>query len=71
MISGLSVEDGEVWADEVDLIDNEEIIDDLMSIIEVLFDIFIECSECENDITRQLMYGVLCRRLVNEIEGSL
>jgi hypothetical protein len=71
MINGLNVEDGEVWAEEVDLIDNEEIIDDLMSIIEVLFGAFIECSECENDMTRQLMYGVLCRRLVNEIEGSL
>ena len=71
MINGLSVEDGEVWIEEVDLIDNEEIIDDLMSIIEIMFDIFIECSECENDMTRQLMYGALCRRLVNEIEGSL
>ena len=68
MISGLSVCDGEVWADEAELIDNEEIIDDLTSIIEVMF---IECSECDNDMTRQLMYGVLCRRLVNEIEGSL
>ena len=70
MISGLSVEDGEVWAEEVE-VDEEELIDDLMSIIEVMFDTFIECSECENDMTRQLMYGVLCRRLVNEIEGSL
>ena len=70
MISGLSVCDGEVWADEVEF-DAEEIIYDLMSIIEVMFDTFIECSECENDMTRQLMYGVLCRRLVNEIEGSL
>jgi hypothetical protein len=71
MINGLSVEEGEVWIEEVDLIDNEELIDDLMSIIEVIFDTFIGCSECENDMTRQLMYGVLCRRLVNEIEGSL
>ena len=70
MISGLSVCDGEVWAEEVEF-DEEEIIYDLMSIIEVLFDTFIECGECENDMTRQLMYGVLCRRLVNEIEGSL
>ena len=70
MINGLNVEDGEVWADEVE-VDEEELIDDLMSIIEVMFDTFIECSECENDMTRQLMYGVLCRRLVNEIEGSL
>ena len=70
MISGLSICDGEVWVDEVE-VDEEELIDDLMSIIEVMFDTFIECSECENDITRQLMYGVLCRRLVNEIEGSL
>ena len=70
MISGLSICDGEVWVDEVE-VDEEELIDDLMSIIEVMFDTFIECSECENDMTRQLMYGVLCRRLVNEIEGSL
>ena len=71
MINGLSVEAGEVWIEEVDLIDNEEIIDDLMSIIEVLFDTFIECSDCENEMQADLMYGVLCRRLVNEIEGSL
>ncbi len=70
MINGLNVEDGEVWAEEVE-VDKEELIDDLMSIIEVMFDAFIECSECENDMKRQLMYGVLCRRLVNEIEGSL
>ena len=70
MISGLSVCDGEVWADEVEF-DAEEIIYDLTDIITVMFDTFIECSECENDMTRQLMYGVLCRRLVNEIEGSL
>ena len=70
MISGLSVEDGEVWAEEVE-VDEEELIDDLMSIIEVMFDTFIECSECENDMQAELMYGVLCRRLVNEIEGSL
>jgi hypothetical protein len=70
MINGLSVCEGEVWADEVEF-DAEEIIYDLTDIIEVMFDIFIECSECDNDMTRQLMYGVLCRRLVNEIEGSL
>jgi hypothetical protein len=70
MISGLSVCDGEVWADEVE-VDEEELIDDLMSIIEVMFDTFIECSECENEIMSEIMYGVLCRRLVNEIEGSL
>ena len=71
MINGLNVEDGEVWIEEVDLIDNEEIIDDLMSIIEVIFGTFIECSECENEIMSEIMYGVLCRRLVNEIERSL
>ena len=70
MINGLSVCDGEVWADEVE-VDEEIIIDDLMSIIEVMFDIFIECSECKNDMITELMYGILCRRLVNEIEGSL
>jgi len=70
MINGLNVEDGEVWAEEIE-VDEEELIDDLMSIIEVMFDTFIGCSECENDMARQLMYGVLCKRLVNEIEGSL
>ena len=70
MISGLSVEDGEVWADEV-AFDAEEIIYDLTDIITVMFDTFIECSDCENEIQAELMYGVLCRRLVNEIEGSL
>lgn len=70
MINGLNVEDGEVWAEEVE-VDEEELIDDLMSIIEVMFDTFIECSECENEIMSEIMYGVLCRRLVNEIEGSL
>lgn len=70
MINRLNVEDGEVWAEEVE-VDEEELIDDLMSIIEVMFDTFIECSECENEIMSEIMYGVLCRRLVNEIEGSL
>lgn len=70
MINGLNVEDGEVWAEEIE-VDEEELIDDLMSIIEVMFDTFIECSECENEIMSEIMYGVLCRRLVNEIEGSL
>lgn len=70
MINGLNVEDGEVWAEEIE-VDEEEIIDDLMSIIEVMFDTFIERSECENEIMSEIMYGVLCRRLVNEIEGSL
>lgn len=70
MINGLNVEDGEVWAEEIE-VDEEEIIDDLMSIIEVMFDTFIECSECENEIMSEIMYGVLCRRLVNEIEGGL
>lgn len=70
MINGLNVEDGEVWAEEVEF-DEEEIIDDLMSIIEAMFGTFIECSECENEIMSEIMYGVLCRRLVNEIEGSL
>ena len=70
MINGLNVEDGEVWAEEVE-VDEEELIDDLMSIIEVMFDTFIECSECENEIMSEIMYGVLCKRLVNEIEGSL
>jgi hypothetical protein len=70
MINGLSVEDGEVWADEVEF-DAEEIIDDLMSIITVMFDTLIESSECKNDMITELMYGILCRRLVNEIEGSL
>lgn len=70
MINGLSVEDGEVWADEVEF-DAEEIIYDLTDIITVMFNTFIECSDCENEIQTELMYGVLCRRLVNEIEGSL
>ena len=70
MISGLSVCDGEVWADEVEF-DAEEIIYDLTDIITVMFDTFIECSDCENEMQAELMYGVLCRRLVNEIEGSL
>ena len=70
MISGLSVCDREVWADEVEF-DAEEIICDLTDIITVMFDTFIECSDCENEIQAELMYGVLCRRLVNEIEGSL
>lgn len=70
MINGLNVEDGEVWAEEVE-VDEEELIDDLMSIIKVMFDTFIGCSECENEIMSEIMYGVLCKRLVNEIEGSL
>jgi hypothetical protein len=70
MINGLSVCDGEVYAEEIDF-DEEIIIDDLMSIIEVMFDTLIESSECENEIMSEIMYGVLCRRLVNEIEGSL
>ena len=70
MINGLNVEDGEVWADEVEF-DAEEIIYDLTNIITVMFDTFIEYSDCENEIQAELMYGVLCRRLVNEIEGSL
>ena len=70
MINGLNVEDGEVWAEEIE-VDEEELIDDLMSIIEVMFDTFIECNECENEIMSEIMYGVLCKRLVNEIEGSL
>ena len=70
MINGLNVEDGEVWAEEVE-VDEEELIDDLMSIIEVMFDTFIEYSECKNDMQEELMYGVLCKRLVNEIEWSL
>ena len=47
MIGGLSVCDGEVWADEVE-VDEEELIDDLMSIIEVMFDTFIEMNEARN-----------------------
>ena len=70
MINGLNVEDGEVWAEEVE-VDEEELIDDLMSIITVMFDTLIEYSECKNEMQAELMYGVLCRRLVNEIEGSL
>ena len=70
MINGLNVCDGEVSVNSIEL-DEEEIIDDLMSIIEVMFDTFIECGECENEIMSEIMYGVLCRRLVNEIEGSL
>ena len=70
MINGLNVEDGEVWAEEVE-VDEEELIDDLMSIIGVMFDTFIGYSECENEIMSEIMYGVLCRRLVNEIEESL
>jgi hypothetical protein len=70
MINGLSVCDGEVYAEEIDF-DEEIIIDDLMSIIEVMFDTLIESSECKNDMITELMYGILCRRLVNEIEGSL
>jgi predicted site-specific integrase-resolvase len=70
MINGLNVEDGEVWAEEVE-VDEEELIDDLMSIIEVMFDTFIGYSECENEMMSEIMYGVLCRRLVDEIEGSL
>lgn len=70
MINGLNVEDGEVWAEEVEF-DAEEIIYDLTNIITVMFDTFIECSDCENEIMSEIMYGVLCKRLVNEIEGSL
>jgi predicted site-specific integrase-resolvase len=70
MINGLNVEDGEVWAEEIE-VDEEELIDDLMSIIEVMFDTFIGYSECENEMMSEIMYGVLCRRLVDEIEGSL
>jgi hypothetical protein len=70
MINGLSVCDGEVYAEEIDF-DEEIIIDDLMSIIEVMFDTLIESSECKNDMITEIMYGVLCKRLVNEIEGSL
>lgn len=70
MINGLNVEDGEVWAEEIE-VDEEELIDDLMSIIEVILDTFIGCNECENEIMSEIMYGVLCRRLVNEIEWSL
>ena len=70
MINGLNVEDGEVWADEVE-VDEEELIDDLSDIITTMFDTFIKRSDCENEIMSEIMYGVLCRRLVNEIEGSL
>lgn len=70
MISGLSVCEGEVWADEVEF-DAEEIIYDLTDIITVMFDTLIEYSECKNEMQAELMYGVLCRRLVSEIEGSL
>jgi hypothetical protein len=70
MINGLNVYDGEVSVNSIEF-DEEEIIDDLMSIIEVMFGTLIECNECENDIMSDIMYGVLCRRLVNEIEGSL
>ena len=70
MINGLNVEDGEVWADEVE-VDEEELIDDLSDIITTMFDTFIKRSDCENEIMSEIMYEVLCRRLVNEIEGSL
>ena len=58
MISGLSVCDGEVWADEVEF-DAEEIIYDLADIITVMFNTFID----EGKNTRHFSDGMNCRHI--------
>lgn len=75
MIKNLNVKDGEVSAEEIDY-DANEMVDDIMCIIDILFNSFINDIksndiESKNEVTKKLKYGWLCRQLVDNIKGSL
>lgn len=75
MIKNLNVKDREVSAEEIDY-DANEMVDDIMCIIDILFNSFINDIksndiESKNEVTKKLKYGWLCRQLVDNIEWSL
>lgn len=71
MIKNLNVKDGEVSTEEIDY-DANEMVDDIMCIIDILFNSFINDIksndiESKNEVTKKLKYGWLCRQLVDNI----